>query len=255
MTEDMNTAPSQPSLERYMPYLMEIRKRLLFIFAVFFIAWTIGFFFYQKIIFLILQLYDLNKVNITFTSPFQFINLAIQSGMLIGLSLTFPLILHQLLTFLRPALHKGEYTLLKRLIPFSLILFLGGFAFGGWIMKFIIALYAQQTLQLQIQNLWDIDHFLSQILFTSLLLGVIFQFPLVLTLLLRFGIVKHHNIVKQRPVAYVILLIVVILLPPTDLFSMVLMFIPLAIIYELTLLFNKRVKVQSWTHLKTGEIV
>ena len=255
MNDDTLPASMEQTLVRYMPYLIEIRKRLLFVCVIFFIAWTVGFLLYQKIIYLVLSLYDLEKVNVTFTSPFQFVNLAIQSGMLIGLSLTFPLLLHQLMTFLKPALHKGEYILLKRLIPLSLVLFIGGFVFGSWIMRLIVALYAKQTLDLEIQNLWDINHFLSQMLFTSLLLGIIFQFPLVITLLVRFGIVKHHVMASQRPVAYAILLVLVVLLPPTDLLSMVLIFLPLAIIYELTLSFNKRVKVQSWTHLKTGKTI
>lgn len=251
MKEDTQDDHLQTTLTRYMPYLIEIRKRLLFIFAIFFIAWTIGFLLYQKIILVILNLYDLNKVNITFTSPFQFVNLAIQCGMLIGFSLTLPLIIHQILTFLRPAMHKGEYRLLGRLLPLSILLFVLGFSFGSWIMKIIVALYAKQTTELQIQNLWDINSFLSQILFTSLLLGIIFQFPLIITILVRFGVVKQHVIANQRKIAYLILLIVVIMLPPTDLFSNVLIFLPLAIIYELTILFNKRVKIQSWTHLKT----
>ena len=239
---------------RYMPYLLEIKKRLLFLSAVFLVTCGIGFIYYQKIILFVLNLYNLNEINITFTSPFQFINLAIQSGMIVGLSLTLPLILHQILSFLRPALHKAEYGLLIKFLPLSLVLFAIGFSFGGWIMKLIIEVYAKQTSQLQIQNMWDINSFLSQILFTSLLLGVILQFPIVMTMLVRFGIIPHAVMAKQRRIAYAIILIIDILLPPTDLLSMVLIFIPLAFIYELTLSLNKRVKVQSWNSLKNQEL-
>jgi sec-independent protein translocase protein TatC len=121
-------------------------------------------------------------------------------------------------------------------------------------MKLIIEVYAKQTSQLQIQNMWDINSFLSQILFTSLLLGVILQFPIVMTMLVRFGIIPHAVMAKQRRIAYAIILIIDILLPPTDLLSMVLIFIPLAFIYELTLSLNKRVKVQSWNSLKNQEL-
>ncbi|MBI5044650.1 MAG: twin-arginine translocase subunit TatC [Candidatus Levybacteria bacterium] len=236
---------------RYMPFLIEIRKRLLFLSAVFLVTCALGFIYYQKIILFILNLYDLQSINVTFTSPFQFVNLAISSGMIVGFALTLPLILHQVLSFLRPALHKGEYNLLIRFLPLSLILFVIGFSFGSWITKLIIEVYSRQTTQLEIQNLWDINSFLSQILYTSLLLGIVFQFPLVITLLVRFGVISHKVMSKQRKIAYAIILIVVILLPPTDLLSMVLIFLPLAIVYELTLSLNKRAKVQTWHSLKT----
>lgn len=235
----------QATVIRYTPYLSEIRKRLLFIFSIFSIAWIVGFIYYQPIVMRIMQLYNFKGVNIAFTSPFQFIDLAINSGMIIGIFVTFPLIIYQFLSFLRPALQPREFRLVLKLIPLSIFLFIIGFAFGTWLMKFIVSMYSQQTSQLDIQNLWDINHFLSQFFLTSTLLGLLFQLPIVLTLLLRLGAVKHSTVSKQRLPIYAFLIVLDVLLPPTDLFSMIMMFLPLVIIFEITLLLNRNIKAKG----------
>jgi len=232
----------ESAVSRYLPYIHEIRKRFFFVFAIFFIAWVIGFIYYQPIILFIMRLYELKGVNIAFTSPFQFINLAINAGLLLGLLASLPLAGYQLLSFLKPALHAREHRLLISLLPLSVVLFCGGLIFGMWLMRFIIVVFSQQSANLSITNLWDIDHFLSQIFMTGMLLGLLFQFPLVITILIRLHVVEHLHIAKQRPLAYVLLLVFAVLLPPSDIFSLILMFLPLAILFELTLLLNRRVK-------------
>lgn len=231
----------QTAVVRYMPYLSEIRKRLLFVFSIFIIAWIVGFIYYQPIVTYIMGLYNLQGVNITFTSPFQFISLAFNAGMVVGLIVVFPLVIYQILSFLRPALKPREFLLVLKLLPLNLILFIAGFLFGTWVMKFIVSVYSQQTTLLNIENLWDVSQFFSQFFLTAVLLGVLFQFPIILTLLLRLGVLDHAGVSKQRISIYAILLLFVVFLPPTDLFSLFMMFLPLVIIFEIALLLNRNI--------------
>lgn len=227
------------AVTRYLPYLYEIRKRLLFILTLFSIGWAIGFYYYQPLVLFVLGLYNLEGVNIAFTSPFQFVHLSVNTGIVIGAIVAFPLLLYQILAFLKPALHPQEFKKILFLLPLSIILFIAGFIFGTYIMKFVVLIFAHQTLGLDIQNLWDIDKFLSQVFLTAFLLGIIFQFPLILTILFRCGVIAHKAVSRQRLLIYVALLGIVIILPPTDLLSLGLMFLPLAFIFEVTLLLNR----------------
>jgi sec-independent protein translocase protein TatC len=232
----------ETAMARYMPYLMEIRKRLFFIFAVFFVAASIGFIYFQPLIKFVMRLYDLKGINIAFTSPFQFINLAIDSGISIGIIVIFPLLIYQVLSFLKPALKEKEYHLVLSLIPVSVVLFIIGFAFGSWMMKFVVSIFSQQSNQLHIQNLWDIEKFLSQIFLTALFLGILFQFPIVLSSLIRLKAVKYSTITNFRLPIYGVLVILTIMMPPTDILSDFLIFFPLAFLFESTLLFNRSFK-------------
>ena len=229
----------QTVLVRYMPFLMEIRKRLLFVAAVFLVAATVGFIYFQPIITFVMKLYDLKDINIAFTSPFQFINLSVNSGIIIGTIIVFPLVLYQAVSFVKPALQSKEYRLILSLIPAGVILFIVGFAFGSWIMKFVVSIFSQQSRQMQIQNLWDIEHFLTQIFMTALFMGILFQFPIILTPLIRLRVVKYSAIANLRMLIYAVLVILTLMMPPTDLLSDALIFFPLAILFELTLLLNR----------------
>lgn len=236
----IETSPElQATIDRYMPYLQEIRRRLLLVFSVFLVGGVIGFVYFEPIVKAIMNFYDLEKLNIVFTSPFQFINLAINSGVVVGIITVFPFFIYQLLSFLRPALKKNEYRFLVLSIPPSIVLFLIGFLFGNWIMKFVVDVFAQQSSDLQIESLWDIESFLSKIFTTSVFLGLFFQFPVVLTGSIKLKITKLASIEKLRVPAYVALLIITTLLPPTDIFSNVMIFLPLAFLFELTLLLNR----------------
>ena len=224
---------------KYLPLISEIRKRLFFLVAILLITSAIGFIYYQNIIAFCLSLFDLEGVNVVFTSPFQFVSLAFTSAFLVATVIIFPLIVYQVLSFLRPALHPKEYRTILGLLPFSLVLFAGGFGFGIMIMRYVIQIFYQKSQELQIGNYLDISNLLSQILVTSILMGLAFQFPVVLTVLVRLKVIRYKTLEKQRLWAYVASAIFATLLPPTDLLSLVLLFIPLALLFELTLILNR----------------
>lgn len=229
----------EKTVQLYFPFLMEARRRLLFTFSVFLIASILGFFYYEPIIRLVISLINLEGVNIVFTSPFQFVNLAISSAFLVGIIVSFPLIIIQVLFFLRPALRPREFRLIISLLPLILLLFIFGFIFGFFIMRYVINLFYVKSLELDIGNLLDISSLLSQILMTSSLMGLAFQYPIVLTLLFRFKVVKMKTIERQRPFVYLIILIFAAFLPPTDILSLALLSLPLAILFETTLILNR----------------
>lgn len=234
-----NSKTLQESINRFLPILMEVRKRIMFVFAFFIIFALVGFFNYERIILFLINLLDVKELNIVFTSPFQFLNLAISSSITIGLIATAPILVHQFLTFLKPALKRKEYRSVISMIPVAVILFVMGFIFGFIMMKYVVDLFYHQSLSLNIGNVLDISKLLTQILVTSALMGIAFQFPVVISLLIKFNIIRHQVFIKYRPVAYIIAIIFAALMPPTDILSMILLALPLVFLFEITLLLNK----------------
>ena len=154
---------------------MEVKRRVFFVLSIFIIATFIGFSFYEQIVKFMVDFLSLEGVNIVFTSPFQFINLAISSGVITGLIAAFPLIIAQVLAFLKPALKKKEYKIILGFLPFAIILFLIGFTFGALIMKWQVEIFLGRSASLGIGNVLDISHLLSIVLITSALMGIGFQ--------------------------------------------------------------------------------
>jgi len=225
--------------DKYLPFLIEIKKRLLFVVLVFSIAAVLGFIYYEKIVILILKLFNIPGINIVFTSPFQFLNLAINSAFLIGTVVVFPIFLFQILAFLKPGLNSREYKTLSSLIPLSFFLFLAGFTLGIFVMKYVVSIFYEKSQNLNIGNFLDISLLLSQTLVTAAFMGIAFQFPTAATALIRLKVIEYKSLANQRMIAYAISIIFAAFLPPTDLLSLLLLTLPLAMLFELTLILNK----------------
>jgi len=229
--------------KRYLPYLKEVQQKLFIVLVIFFIAAALGFIYYQKILTRIMDIFNLQNINIVLTSPYQFINLSINTGLLTGLLTCLPFFFYYFLKFIRPALRSKEYKLILYLLPLSIILFIIGFSFGVWVVQFVITLYSKTTLEFSITNLWDISHFLSQLLFTSISLALVFQLPIILTALLRLKVIKHSSLTKRRRFIYAGLLLFAAILPPTDIVSLFLLVSAPLFLFELALLFNRPAKI------------
>ena len=241
---------TQEKMDKYMPYMEEIQRKLFQVLVVFFTFAIIGGIYYQEILRLIMGFFNLEGINIVMTSPYQFIGLAVNTGLAVGLTATLiPLIFH-FITFMRPALKPDEYKLILGLLPAGLILFFVGFSFGVWVVQFVITLYSKTTLEFAVGNLWDIGSFFSQIILTGVILALVFQLPIVVTALIRFQVVKYSLLVKQRKYIYAVLLLIAALMPPTDILSLILLTVPPLLLFEIALLLNHPNRLP---HLKGGE--
>jgi len=226
-------------IDKYSPFLIEARKRVFFTLFVFAASTLVGFVFYERIIKFLIDLLGLTGINLVFTSPFQYINLAIACGATTGLILSFPLLVAQVLFFLKPALREKEYKTVVGFLPFSLVLFLIGFAFGAFIMKWQIELFLAKSVSLGIGNILDISRLLTTVLLTSVFLGIGFQFPIVLLLLMRLGIIKRQQLAGGRKWVYLGSFLFAILLPADSILADVLLSLPLIILFEVTLIINR----------------
>lgn len=235
----LNFPELKAEIAKYSSFLIEARKRLIFTLLVFAVATIAGFFLYKQIVKFLIDLLSLEGINIVFTSPFQFINLAISCGLAFGLIVTFPLLVTQILYFLKPALRKKEYKIIIRLLPFSIILFLTGFIFGALIMKWQIKIFLDNSVSLGIGNVLDISRLLTTVLLTSAIMGIAFEFPIPLLLLLRLGIVKRQQLSKSRRWIYLGSFIFAILLPADSILADIFLSLPLIILFELTLMLNR----------------
>jgi sec-independent protein translocase protein TatC len=226
-------------VSKFSPFIKEVRRRIIFIVAVFAIGTIGGFIFNDRIVRFLVEVLSLKGINIVFTSPFQFINLAFATGIATGLTLTFPVVIYQVISFLKPALAKREFRTVMSFLPFSLFLFLVGFISGVLMMKWQVQIFLSRSVALGIGNVLDISHLLTIVMITSALLGIAFQVPIILLTLLRMNIVSAKAVAHQRAWVYLASFIFAILLPPDSVVFDILATFPLIILFEFTLILNK----------------
>lgn len=226
------------NIEKFLPFLEDLRNRL-FIGAILFVAFfVVGFlstnFFVRKIIHFV----TIENVTLTATSPFQYVQIAMDFGFFLATLVAVPYIIYSFYVFILPALTRSEKIRLFKSIPVSFILFISGFFYGFFILFYALELLATINTNLGVANFWNISQFLSQMLMTSALLGLVFEFPLLLSLFIMLGIITRTTLRKNRRIAYVALLFLAVLLPPTDIISLLGIVLPLFLLYEATILFN-----------------
>lgn len=217
-------------------FLEDLRGRLLLCVAVFGTGFMVGFFFSSTLIRSLVTLLALDGVQYVISSPFQLLSMSMDMGLFIAVISVFPLVLVELYEFTKPALSRTERGVVARYVLMSTILFGIGFAYGVAVMYYATWAVATLNGNLGLVNLWDIGTFMSQMLLTSVLLGVIFQFPLLISALIRFGVLTRNFFASKRRLVIALVVIVVALLPPTDGLSLLVMAVPLVGLYELTLL-------------------
>lgn len=226
-------------LEEYQPQIQEAKKVIFKTVISFIVGAALGLIFNRKIILGLFSLFDLKNINIVLTSPYQFVNLAFVISIVSGLITCAPFLLFSLLQFIRPALTAKEYLFIKKIIPSILVLFVFGCFFGAKIEQAIISIYSNTSIDYATNNFWDIENFISQFIVMSVSMGFVFQLPVILTILIKLKIITVKFLSQQRKYVYVILTLFGVILPPTDIVSLLMVITPLFILFEGTLLLNR----------------
>ena len=226
------------NIEKFLPYLEDLRRRLYRGAILFVVFFAVGFFCTGTFLKKVLSLVHIDDVTIATSSPFQFVEIAMNFGFFFAIIVCVPYIIYSFYIFSVPALTKDERITLLKSIPLSIGLFIIGFSYGFFVLYNALGMLASINTSLGIANFWNIAQFLSQIFITSALLGLVFEFPLLLTLFIKLDIITTQTLKDYRRVACLIIFALAALLPPTDGLSLVALALPLLLLYEVTILLN-----------------
>jgi sec-independent protein translocase protein TatC len=229
----------------YAIYIDEIRRRIYRIAIVFLFFFAVGFLCTIPFFRVFKTLMEFDGVLMVATSPFQFLDLSMNTGLFFALIFTLPYIAFQIFSFLKTGLNKREKRRFFATIPGTIILFASGFAYGFFTMHSTFGAIADINTSLGIKNYWDIGQFLEQIFITSTFLGLTFEFPIVLSFLVKLGLLSAPQLRGKRRHAVLTIFIFVTLLPPTDGVSLLIMVLPLLVLYEITILMNANKAIQE----------
>ena len=228
--------------EKFYPYLEDLKQRLYRGVVLFAVMFFVGFFQTAGFLRFIISNFNIKDVVIATTSPFQFTSLATDVGFFLATVVCIPYTIYNMYAFMTPALTKKEKKFLYLSIPVCVFLFAVGFAYGFFILYNTLQLLANINVGIGIQNIWNVSDFVMQIFMTASFLGLFFEFPIAVTLLLKMKIIKVKMLKEKRRLAYFLIFALTALLPPTDGISLIAIALPLILLYEVTILFNKNNK-------------
>ena len=163
------------------------------------------------------------------TSPvFTPLKLAADAAML----LSAPFILFQFWRFISPGLYKREQNTLRVTLIFSLLFFLAGVLFCFYLVLPFMFHFFVHTLPKGVRYMPDMAYALDFITRMLMLFGFCFQVPLICFVLVRLKIIDVMMLKKIRPYVIVGAFIIGMLLTPPDVFSQIMLAVPLCLLYE-----------------------
>lgn len=178
------------------------------------------------------EAFNVSLININLGSQLM---VQMTTAMYLGLILTFPFLVYQLWGFVSPGLYPREKQHARRAFLFANTMFYAGIA-AGYFVVFPIALrfLSQYQLSEAITNTLTLDSYIGCFMTTILLMGVVFELPLLTWLLGAAGVLDRGFFKRYRRYAIVACLMVSALVTPTgDPLSLFVVFIPIYGLWEL----------------------
>ena len=175
-----------------------------------------------------------------FTGPVEAIWTRVKLAFFLGLFASMPVVLFQLWSFIQRGLMPKEKHTVGLITAVSFLLFISGAAFCYFLIlpigvKFLIA-YGSDVMIPMI----SISRYLAFAFGLIFAFGIVFELPLAMAFLVKLGILHTSTLVKQRRIAIVVIFILAAALTPgPDVFSQVLMAIPMLILYEVGIIVSR----------------
>ncbi len=227
-----------------MDHLVELRQRLIYALIGIGIGFAACFAFAERIYTILVWPYvwaqSSDKVKMIFTAPQEFFFTKLKLALFAAVFLAFPLIAYQVYMFVAPGLYKNERQAFRPFLAAAFLLFLLGalivyFIVMPMMMRFFLATeITEGAVQVELQA--RVSEYLSLIMTLILGFGIMFQLPVVLTLMARAGIIGGQQLRDFRRYAIVAITGVAAMLSPPDPFSMIAMALPTILLYEAAIL-------------------
>lgn len=238
---------NKPTKDQELPlvqHLIELRTRLMHIMIFVLVVFGCLFYFANDIYYLIsAPLQNLLPENSSMIatdviSPFSTpLKMTFFASILLGI----PFILYQIWAFIAPGLYKHEKRLAVPLLISSVLLFYLGMAFAYFVVFPLLFSFITGIGLTGVATMTDITKYLDFVVQIFFAFGFAFEIPIATVLMIHAGVVSPDDLVKKRPYIVVGCFVVGMILTPPDIFSQILLAIPMWMLFEIGVFFGRLV--------------
>ena len=230
----------------FLDHLGELRTRIIWSLVPTAVGLIVAFHYSDKVLHYLRRPLDKVNVQLVALTPTESFWTSMKISMVMGVVLAMPVILWQVWAFVSPGLHKHERRFAGPFVLVGTLLFVIGGAFAllvvvPFALTFLLNFGKEQGITPMISVSSHVDFVIK----FTLAFGLVFELPLVLTMLSKMGVVTPKFLAKNRKYAILINFIIAAILTPTpDILNQSLMAGPLCLLYEIGIIsariFGKR---------------
>lgn len=159
-----------------------------------------------------------------------------------GVLLASPYILYEIFRFVSPALYEKERRYAVQVVGSGYLLFLCGVAMGYFLLfPLTFRFLGTYTVSEEVGNLISLDSYVSTLMSLCLVMGIVFEIPLLCWLFGKLGFFSATFMKKYRKHALVLIVVAAAVITPTaDVFTLTAVSLPMYLLYEAGILLVKR---------------
>ncbi len=182
-----------------------------------------------------LEIYNINMAG-------QF-STHIRISLLLGLVLAFPYVFWEMWRFIKPALYDKEVKHSRGAIFYTSGLFMAGVLFGYYLITpLTIHFLGSYQVSSSVANEINLNSYISTLSSVVLAAGIVFELPVMVYFLAKIGLVSAEFLRKYRRHSIIVILLLSAIITPPDVFSQLLVGIPLVILYEVSIKITRRIE-------------
>ena len=188
--------------------------------------------------------FSIHLMNTGLTEQFM---IHLRTAVYAGLLAASPYILYELFRFVSPALYDHERRYAVGIVGSGYVMFMTG-TLLNYLLVFPLTVRFLGTYQVSpdVANMLTLQSYIDTMLTMSLMLGVVFELPVISWLLGRMGIINAAMMQQWRRHAVVaILMVSAIITPTTDAFTLMIVALPIWLLYELSIMVVKHTKTKN----------
>jgi sec-independent protein translocase protein TatC len=183
----------------------------------------------------LLCLGEMNFILINTTMSGQFTT-HIFVALIAGLVLAFPYVVFEIWRFVKPGLYQNERKYANGMVTYTSVLFILGVLFGYYVIApMSVNFLGNYQVSELVKNQIDLNSYFSTLATLVLATGLVFELPILMYFLTKIGVVTPEFLRTYRRHSIVIILIVAAVITPPDVASQLLVFMPLMVLYEVSI--------------------
>lgn len=172
----------------------------------------------------------------------------ITTAVYLGLLGASPYMLYELFRFISPALYENERRYSVQVAGIIYVLFLLGVLMSYFVL-FPISFRFLGTYRVSARVVSNItlDSYISTFVSLTLVMGVVFQLPVIAFFLGKMGVVTSDMLARYRKHSFIVIMLIAAIITPPDLMTLILVTIPLYLLYEVS------IRVLIWSGIKKNQ--